>query len=281
MVLISTLCYIFRQVAPLFPPGLFISLAAAFVGDGKYVSAYRHEFIGTLLMIGFTFSPGKWVGQDSLAIAWAAHAAGVVAADRIGGGAHVNPGVTVSMYTLGKCNYTEAFVRIMGAMGGGLVAFPLFKIFADWMKLTPLGGPEFDPTDDEEGIEAAFSEFVAMVLLMFLIYLVNWELNFGTYHYWIKQTLTAIGIRYLIETFPRAGPAMNPMLGTSWYIFAHGGYPDNLGHYFTYWITTCLAAVFASFCYVVYAGGTFFGKPLPFGPMKGAEVKSDDSKKKK
>ena len=52
-----------------------------------------------------------------------------------------------------------------------------------------------------------------MVLLMILIYTLNWELNFGKYHYWIKQTLTAIGIRYLIETFPTAGPAINPMLG--------------------------------------------------------------------
>ena len=64
-----------------------------------------------------------------------------------------------------------------------------------------------------QGIAAGFSEFVAMVLLMILIYTVNWELNFGKYHYWIKQTLTAIGIRYLIETFPTAGPAINPMLG--------------------------------------------------------------------
>ena len=82
-------------------------------------------------MIGLTFSPGKWIGADSLAVAWAAHAAGVVAADKLGGGQHVNPAVTVSMFALGKCTYTEAFVRIMGAMAGGLVAFPLFKVVAE------------------------------------------------------------------------------------------------------------------------------------------------------
>ena len=38
----------------------------------------------------------------------------------------------------------------MGAMGGGLVAFPLFKLLADTLNLTPLGGPEFNPKDDEE-----------------------------------------------------------------------------------------------------------------------------------
>jgi len=283
MVLISFLSSIYQQVVPLVPPGLITCLASAFVGDGAHIAAFRHEFIGTLLMVGLTFSPGKWIGQDSLAIAWVAHALGVIASDKIGGGPHVNPAVTVSMYALGKCSYTEGFVRIMGAMGGGLVAFPLFKVFADTMGLTPLGGPEFDPKDDEEGIAAGFSEFVAMILLMFLIYAVNWELNFGKFHYWIKQTLTAVGIRYLIETFPLAGPAINPMLGTCWYIFAYGGFPDHVGHYFTYWVASFAGAIVASCLYVIYAGGTVFGQTLPIGPMKGEEKveAAPESKKKK
>ena len=61
------------------------------------------------------------------------------------------------MYALGKCSYTEAYSRIMGAMAGGLVEFPLFKVLADQLGLTPLGGPEFNPKDDEEGIAAGFS----------------------------------------------------------------------------------------------------------------------------
>lgn len=282
MVLLSLLSSIYQQVAPLVPPGLATCLASAFVADGKYLPAFRGEFIGTLLMIGLTFSPGKWIGQDSLAVAWVAHACGVIAADKIGGGQHVNPAVTVSMWALGKCSYTEAFVRITGAMAGGLVAFPLFKILADTLDLTPLGGPEFDPKDDEEGIAAGLSEFVAMILLMILIYTVNWELNFGKFHYWIKQTLTAVGIRYLIETFPLAGPAINPMLGTTWYIFAYGGFPDHLGHYFTYWVSSFLGAIVASCLYVVYAGGTVFGMKLPIGPIKGeAKTEAVESKKKK
>ncbi|KAL7462906.1 hypothetical protein ACHAXS_003280 [Conticribra weissflogii] len=282
MVLLSAVSSFFQQVAPILPPGLVTTVAAAFVGDGKYFSVWKNEFIGTLLMIGFTFSPGKWIGRDALTVAWFAHACGVVAADKIGGGQHVNPAVTLSMYALGKCNYTEAFVRIMGSMAGGLVAFPLFKVFADYMKLTPLGGPEFNPSGDEEGINAGLSEFLAVVLLMIIIYTVNWELNFGKYHYWIKQTLTAIGIRYLIETFPTAGPAINPMLGTTWYIFANGAYPDHLGHYFTYWVSPFLAAIVASCMYVIYAGGTVFGKTLPLGPVKGGgKPTTSESKKKK
>jgi glycerol uptake facilitator-like aquaporin len=280
MPIITLLSSVYQQVAPLFPPGLATSIAAAFIGDGKYLKAYRHEFIGALLMIGFTFTPGKWIGQDALAVAWTAHACGVIAADKIGGGPHVNPAVTVSMYALGKCSYTEAFVRVMGAMGGGLVAFPFYKMVADQFGLTPLGGPEFDPTDDDEGIKAAVSESVAVVLLMILIYTVNWELNFGKHHYWIKQSLTAVGIRYIIETFPRAGPAINPMLATTWYIFAKNAYPDHLGHYFTYWIAPFAAAIFASFLYVVYAGGTLFGKSVPFGPIKGHTAATESKKKK-
>jgi len=164
MVLITLLSNIYQQLAPLVPPGLACCIASAFIVDKKYFGAFRAEFIGTILMIGLTFSPGKWIGADSLAIAWVAHAAGVVAADKIGGGQHVNPGVTVSMWALGKCSYTEAFVRIMGAMGGGLVAFPLFKLLADTLNLTPLGGPEFNPKDDEE---------VCYVLCLYCVFLIH------------------------------------------------------------------------------------------------------------
>lgn len=281
MVLLSILSSLYQKIAPIVPPGLAVCVASAFVGDGKHLQTFRDEFVGTLLMIGLTFSPGKWIGRDSLAAAWIAHACGVVAADKLGGGQHVNPAVTASMYALGKCTYTEGFVRTTGTMAGGLVAFPLFKAMSDALGLTPLGGPEYNPKDDEEGLSAGLSEFCAMVLLMFLIYAVNWELNFGKYHYWIKQSLTAFGIRYLIEAFPRAGPAINPMLATTWHIFAHGDYPAHLGFYFTYWLSSIAGAIFASCVYVIYAGGTVFGMTLPLGPIRGEAKTEAESKKKK
>ena len=67
-----------------FPPGLILSVAAGFVEHRKYWSAYVREFIGTLLMVVFTFSAGKWIGQDDVKIAWSAHAVGVVFADYFG-----------------------------------------------------------------------------------------------------------------------------------------------------------------------------------------------------
>jgi glycerol uptake facilitator-like aquaporin len=193
------------------PLGLLLPLVGlAFIQNNAYFSAFRQEFVGTMVMIVCTFSAGKWIGETDNKVAWASHAVGVVAADYLTGGPHVNPAVTVSMFTLGKCSYTEGYVRIAAQMAGGLVSFPLYHLISTVaLKLTPFGGPEFHE-DNKANItvaDAFLSEFCASFLLMWLIYLVNWEYHFGKRtHYIIKQTLTAIGIRGLIEFFPTAGP---------------------------------------------------------------------------
>lgn len=209
--LVESLAEFLSSFVGFLPPGLGLCVAAAYLGEGKFFEPFRQEFVGTLLMIAFTFSAGKWVGEDSLHIAWASHAVGVIAADYFGGGPHVNPAVTMAMFSMGKCSYTEGFVRVAAQLGGGLIAFPLYHAIAEQFKMTPFGGPEFNLDDKDEVVEAFLSEFMATVLLMWAIYLLNWELHFGSYHYIIKQTLTAVAIRALIEFFPTAGPAMNPV----------------------------------------------------------------------
>lgn len=131
------------------PPGFFICMSTAFIEGGRYFRSFRQEFVGTLLMIVCTFSAGKWVGRESLRVAWTSHAMGVIAADYIGGGPHVNPAVTTSMWALGKCTYTEAFVRVSAQLGGGLVAFPIFAAVSHAMEWEPFGGPEFHMKDDD------------------------------------------------------------------------------------------------------------------------------------
>ena len=238
-------------------------------------------------MIFFTFSPGKWIGQASTAVAWTAHAAGVIAADKIGGGPHVNPTVSVTMCALGKCSYTECLVRIAGAIAGGLVAFPLALLVSNTVGLTPLGGPEYTAKDDGDASSGVYNEFFASFFLLLVIFALNWELNFGKYHYWIKQTLTAVGIRYLIQVFPVSGPAMNPMLGTTWAVFASGKkhFPTEEAHWSVYWVASALGGLTAAACYVVYAGGTLFGQTLPLGPIKKAAAATSvvpaEGKKKK
>jgi len=250
------------------PPGLVLTFAAGRIENGKYWDAYIKEFIGSMMMIAFTFSAGKWIGVESWELAWAWHVCGVIAADYFGGGQQVNPAVTVSMWALAKIDYTEAFVRIAGQMGGGMVSFPLFHIMSETFKLTPFGGPEFTK---ESNAEAAISEFLSMFLLMWAIYILNWEFNFGKYHYWIKQTLTAVAIRALIEFFPTAGPAMNPMLGTCWAAFGVGHnfeFPSENEHYFVYWLAPCISAILASVTYGIYNGDRVFGTKMPVGPLK-------------
>lgn len=172
---VLTINNFFNDLVNFLPPGLFLSLAASNVANGKYFDIYTKEFIGSMLMIVFTFSAGKWVGRDSWEVAWIMHAVGVVAADYVGGGQQVNPAVTMSMWALAKCDYTEAFVRVAGQMGGGLISFPMFHALSEAMDWTPFGGPEFHM---ESNAEAAISEYVATFLLMWAIYIVsifNWE----------------------------------------------------------------------------------------------------------
>lgn len=274
---VPTVKTLFDEVFAAFPPGLLLSVGAGLVEHRKYWSAYVKEFWGTLLMVGFTFSAGKWIGADDIMIAWSVHSVGVILADYIGGGQHVNPAVTVSMWALGKITYTEGFVRIAGQMGGGLVAFPLFQFVSKQFNLTPFGGPEFSQEND---VDAFLSEFFASFLLMWAIYILNWEFNFGSFHYIIKQFLTAVAIRGLIEAFPAAGPAMNPMLGTAWYVFGVGTkyeYPDNTAHYFVYWFGPCLSGIIAAITYILFDGkDKLFGTiTLPIAIRSSKKEKKD------
>jgi len=284
---VQSLSTFLQDVASYIPPGLIPASAAAFLEGGKYIGPFRQEFVGTLVMIVLTFSAGKWIGQNDKMVAWSSHFVGVIAADFVTGGPHVNPAVTTSMFALGKVNYSEAFVRIAAQLAGGLVAFPLFHAVSEAMKWEPFGGPEFKmAAGAEHATEPFLSEFVSTLLLCFVIYILNWELNFGSFHYIIKQSLTAIAIRGLIEAFPTAGPAMNPMLATTWNVFGVGKsyeFPSDFHHYFVYWIAPCMAAILASIVWVVYAGGTIFGVTLPIGPIKkpaAAAAKKDKGTKK-
>lgn len=279
--IIQSLAIFFNDWMDYIPPGLLICIASAFIADRKYLEVFRQEFVGTLIMIICTFSAGKWVGANDVTTAWTSHFFGVIAADYIGGGPHVNPGITMSMWCLGKCNYTEAYVRIAGTMGGGLIAFPLFHALSNALKLEPFGGPEFSLADNEDHpVAAFFSETVSTILLCFAIYILNWELHFGTFNYIIKQGLTAIAIRALIEFFPTAGPAINPMLATAWDVFGVGNtyeFPDDMGHYFVYWVGPWIGAIIASITYAIYSGDEIFGMKLPVGPFK--KVKAESAKK--
>ena len=189
-----------HDVVDFLPPMLLPILATGFICDRKYIKSFFQELVGSIIMICFTFSAGKWIGSESVRTAWTSHFFGVIAADYVGQGPMVNPAMSIAFWCLGKISYTEMYVRIAGQMGGGLIAFPLFHALSNYLKLQPFGGPECNmDADHHSNAEAFLSEFEATFLLVLVVYAVNLEMNFGTYHYWIKQSLTAIAIRALIE----------------------------------------------------------------------------------
>jgi hypothetical protein len=50
---------IFNDIVDFIPPGLVLSVAAGCVENRKYWDAYVKEFIGSMMMIAFTFSAGN------------------------------------------------------------------------------------------------------------------------------------------------------------------------------------------------------------------------------
>ena len=103
-----------------------------------------------------------------------------------------------------------------------------------------------------------------MTILLLGIFVLNWDFkDFGTYTYWIKQSLTGVLIRLLIIFFPFSGPAINPMLATTYDTHVNGTFSDNYDHYMVYWLSSFAGAFVASLCYALWRVDTkFLGKSL-------------------
>jgi flagellin-like protein len=89
---------VFHDVVDFMPPGLVPIFATAFICDRAYLRPFLQEVIGSIIMVAFTFSAGKWIGQESLRMAWTSHFFGVIAADYVGGGPMVNPAMSVAFW---------------------------------------------------------------------------------------------------------------------------------------------------------------------------------------
>jgi len=267
IMILSTLYSVFSELFKISPPGLVPFVAPVFQSS-SLASTYKNEFFATLIMIGLTFAPGKWIAvTQPKTVVWAVHALTVIAADVLGGGQHVNPAMTLAMVSMNKCTggLSEAYTRISGQMAGGLISFPLFHLFSSSFHLNSLGGPDYARVSDNNVSAVALlarNEFFATFWLCIAVCVLNFQCNFGKYHYWVKQTMTAVIIRVLIETFSTTGPAMNPMLGTAWSVFAYGSFPTYTSHYFIYWISSILGALVGALIYTLYAGGIFCGKQI-------------------
>eukprot|EP00928_Gymnodinium_smaydae_P031589 TRINITY_DN23141_c0_g1_i1.p1 TRINITY_DN23141_c0_g1~~TRINITY_DN23141_c0_g1_i1.p1 ORF type:complete len:292 (-),score=22.21 TRINITY_DN23141_c0_g1_i1:134-940(-) len=246
------------------PQALIFVVCLAHAPLGHRWDDFFKEFAGTIVMIVTQFPAGKWVARDCWWMAWLWHAAGVVGADWIAGGPNVNPSVAISMVALGKLKYSAFLCRVAAELAGGLVAFPLCRRFGSYFELPALGGPSFDHVNASV-VGPAIDEFLATGVLCLAIYLMNWELAVKKY-YLVKQSLTAIVIRFNLETFKRSGCAMNPMLGTTWAVFLSssgkaGVYalPSEAAHYLCYWVASFAGALLSAFLYATIKGVPWFG----------------------
>jgi len=152
-----------------------------------------NEAYGSVVMIALTFSPGKWWGAAGTVLAptahpvleqihekvpldWVLHWLGVVAADKSCGGPHVNPGVSLAMFCIGKIPYSQFLTHVGGQMFGGLLAFPVLQWAAAELGWTPLGGPGVAADIAGDALhEALAHECLAMFLICFGIFLIAFE----------------------------------------------------------------------------------------------------------
>ena len=124
-------------------PVVVLLVAISCISDRRYFNDFKTEFIGTLLMILFTFSAGSWFFAENAYLAALLHLCGVVASDKLSGGMQVNPAASFAMLLLGKQSYTETLVKICGQLLGGFIAFPLFAAISSALSFPEFGGPSY------------------------------------------------------------------------------------------------------------------------------------------
>ena len=246
--------------------GLLLALAVVVCAirgnDPELVKLWRSEFIGMIVMITLTFSPGKWwgLGEALLGVPqdWLFHAVGVVLADWTCGGPHVNPGVSISMLCLGKLDVHQCAIRIVSQLTAAVVAFTLLQALAKVLGFYLLSGPVVAPTiEGAELITACGGEFAAMLLLCLIVFAANLEppdrLREHPLFYLTKQSATAIGVRLILWLFPLTGPSINPALATGWVAADTGALPSFSAHYWVYWASSCAGGVVAAALYALYS----------------------------
>ena len=180
----------------------------------------------------------------------------------------------MAMCCIGKIPWQQFVTHVAGQMLGGVVAFPALQTLAARLGWTPLGGPTVDAAIAGDALrEAALHEFGATLLLCLGVFAICLESPFKDI-YPLKITCVAALIRFLIVYLGAAGPAINPMLATTWALYATGSFPTFYQHYLVYWAAPLAAAVTAGFVYALLkSGATFFGVALRGGAKKAAPKK--------
>ena len=199
--------------------------------DFKKTRAFLKEFLGVIVMVILTMSPGPFLGHLKGYEVWLAHMIGVVVADFTCGSPDVNPAVSTANLVYKKISLLDLMVRIAAQVAGGIIAFPLLQFLSTPYKLK-ITGPGIQP--GVELPEAVWSEGVSTFLLVLGIFAFA-TTSIGKV-YIIKQPLIAAVLRSCYEFFGKTGPAINPMLATTWAFYDSGFvWPGSHSHFAVYW----------------------------------------------
>ena len=224
------------------------------------VRKWLHECAGSFLVILLCCSPTAVFGNALGGWAdWAAHCAGVVLVDLVGCGPHANPAFTTAALVWGQTALdtksarhkpqTSALflgwaVSLAGQLAGGLLGWAVLSALLDaWGEAGPLGGPALGGNTDYT--DALLSEGHGTFLLVWAICcLVFTRVNDV---YLLRQSLIGVAIRLIILLHPTTGPALNPMIATSYALFRHGTHAVDVAHLGVYWLAACAGAAAAAF----------------------------------
>ena len=201
------------------------------------------ELWGSLWVVLLTCSPGPFVSVYAgwqWHVEWAIHLVAIVAADYFCGGPRVNPAATVAFCAWGQSSLASASARVAGQMIGGVVGYTLLRAAVEHFGLPFLGPAIAEGTT----LGAALaSEGIANFLLMLAI--CCFALTRVGETYLLKQPLIAASIRAIICLCGASGPAINPMLATSYHMVNTGEWPD-ARHWLVYWGAACAGMCFAA-----------------------------------
>ena len=146
------------------------------------------------------------------------------------------------MFIWRKITAEQWLLNVSAQMAGGVLAFPIVQGVSRMYGVT-IGGPELKA--DEDIFEAGMNECISSFILLMGIFMFCCT-KIGTI-YCLKQPLVAAVIRYCCYYYGRTGPAMNPMLATTWAFFVAGRvWPNDSAHYIVYWFGSIAGAVIAA-----------------------------------
>jgi len=250
--------------APPSPEGIgqLVALAALGVAlaRGKFPEALGNELIGAFFIVVLTCTPGVgWGASGDVLMGvpadWVYHAAGVILTD-FATGAQCNPGVTLTMWCLGKLDLAEGVMRVVGQSLGATAGFLFCNMVSSSLGWGSVSFPEVPASLAGDALTTlCTNELIAMVMLCVAIYVVAFEAPnswSSSSHYYFTKTLgVASAIRAIITFFPTS---LNPALALGWALASSGGQLPPIEHPFwvVYWLASLAGAVVAAAGYTLY-----------------------------